>query len=283
MAKVTDLGKLSWNVVRAAGEDLVAGDLSVEEGEFRFRPGKGHTSAPAAWTFHSALASVTEMAIIERTLQNLPLTLERGIRVRTLDGSQATFYLVGRARDRAEVVVAGVRELVDSARGSSESETPRPSIYADHAEHAPLGGSASVFRSLRRYSWLGGLLGIVVFTPELVTALSESSGEPSLVRAWVLVYPGNFIAFGVHTFAGRFIESSNHPLLAVLPICLYLVGTSILAILLYAFYVVSTGAALAPLMFGLPAALYMAVALTPDRRRAWREARDNDKAAAALL
>ena len=282
MTKVAGLGELTWNVVRAAGEDVVAGDLRIEDGELRFRPGNGNASAPADWSFSSALAEIADIETVERTLQNFPMSLERGIRVRAIDGSQASFYVVGRARDRADVVVAGIRELVKSARGPGDAETPQPATYTDRAEDAPLGGSASAMRNLRRYNWLFGFLAVIVFTPELVAALREDSGEPSFARAWVLVHPGNFIAFGLHLLAGRFITSRNHPLLAVLPISLYFVGTSILAIVLYAFYVVPTGAVLAPLVFGIPAAIFMVVTLAPRHRRAWREARDNDKAAAAV-
>jgi hypothetical protein len=282
MTKVTDLGELSWHVVRVAGEDSVGGDLSVEEGELRFRPGKWQGSASAAWTFSSPLAGIAEITTVERTLHHLPWSIERGIRVRTVDGSQATFYLVGRARDRADVVVAGVVELVKSASGPSETIATRPATAVDLAEHTPLGGSASAFRSFRRYSWLFGLFGIVVFTPELVATLRDAPDGLGFGHAWVLVYPGNFIAIGIYMVIDRFVSFRNHPLLAVLPLSLYLVGTSILALILYAFYVVPTSAALAPLLFGIPAAIVAAVTLSPTRRRAWREARDNDQAAALL-
>ena len=282
MTTVKDLGELSWNVVRVAGDDAVGGALSVEEGELRFRPGKGQRSAPAAWTFNSALPDVAEITTVERTLHHLPWSVEHGIRIRTLDGSQATFYLLGRASDRADVVVAGVFELVKSASGHTEADSPRPATFVDRAEQAAAGESAGSFPNLRRYSWLVGLFGIALFTPELVATLRDAPDELGLGRAWVLVYPGNFIAIGIWMVVGRFMTSRNHPLLAVLPLCLYLVGTSILALVIYAFYVVPASAALAPLLFGIPAALVAAVTLSPTRRRAWREARDNDRAAALL-
>jgi hypothetical protein len=277
---MTEFGALTWNVLRVAGEDIVGGELAVEEGHIRFRPGKGHGSAPAAWSFTTELSGIADVATVERTLKNQPFSLERGIRIRTVEGYEATFYLVGRARDRADVVVAGLLELVKSSRGRIEDTTSSRTTYVDDAELTPLGGSTSALRKFRSYSWLFGLFGIVVFTPELVTALRDSSEASGLARAWVLIHPGIFIAICIHLFASRFITSRNHPVLAVLPIGLYLVGSSILALVTYSFYVIPTGAALAPLMFGIPAAIVMVTALSPSRRRAWREARDNDRAAA---
>ena len=276
MTDVTEIGAMSWKVARVAGEDVVSGELSIEGGKLRFRPGRGHGSAPAAWTFDSELAAIAYVTTVERTLQN-PITLERGIRIRTFNGSQATFYLLGRARDRADVVVAGLRELARSSRESTGAITPRETTYVDEAERAPLGGSTSALRKFQSYSWLIGLVGIAVFAPELVADLRESSGDSGLARAWVLIHPGIFIAINIWMVAGRFITARNHPLLAVVPISLYLVGASILALVTYAFYAIPASAALAPLMFGIPAAIVMAITLSPSRRNAWREARDNDK------
>ena len=277
MAEVTDIGALSWKVVRVAGEDVVGGDLSIEEGELRFRPGRGHGSAPAAWPFKSELTAIADVTTVERTLQNLPFSLERGIRIRTLNGSQAAFYLLGCARDRADVVVAGLRELAKSSRGFIGAISPGQTTYVDEAGRAPLGGSTSALRKFQSYAWLFGLFGIAIFTPELVAALRETSGDSGLTRAWALIHPGNFIAISIWMVAGRFITARNHPLLAMLPISLYLVGSSILALVIYAFFAIPTSAALAPFIFGIPAAIFMAVTLSPNRRRAWREARDNDK------
>jgi hypothetical protein len=95
----------------------------------------------------------------------------------------------------------------------------------------------------------------------------------------VLIHPGIFIAICIVMVASRFITARNHPLLAVVPICAYLVGASILALVIYSQYVIPTSAALAPLMFGIPAAVVLVVTLSPSRLRAWREARNNDRAA----
>ena len=277
---MTEIGALSWKVARVAGKDVVSGELSIEVDELRFRPGKGHASAPAAWLFDSNLTAIADVTTVERTLQDLPFSLERGIRIRTVSGSQATFYLLGAARNRADVVVSGLSELVRSSRGPDRATMPGPTTYVDEAERAPLGGSTSAMRKFHSYSWLFGLFGIAIFTPELIVEFRETSGDPGLYRAWVLIHPGIFIAIALWMVASRFITARNHPLLATLPISLYLVGTSILALVIFTFYVIPIGAALAPLMFGIPAAIVTALTLAPSRRKAWREARDNDKAAA---
>ena len=278
MTEVATLGQLSWNVARVgrSGEDVVGGELAVEGSDLWFRPKKN--SEPAVWRFHSALAGITGVTTVEPTLQKQPWSLERGIRVRTSAGSQATFYLTGRAKDRADVVVAGLSELVRSNRGPSESMTPR--TWVDHAENVPVDGSTNAMRKFRRYSWVIGVLGVVFYTSELMTRLGEA--ESSIDRLWVLIYPGTFLAICLHWAVGRLVNINlrNHPLLAVLPIALYLAGVSILALVIYAFYAIPTGAALAPLLFGVPAAIIAAMVLSPDRRRAWREARDNDARAA---
>jgi len=278
MTEVTTLGQLSWNVARIgrSGEDVVGGELAVEGHELWFRPKKN--SEPAVWRFRSALAEISDVTTVERTLEKHPWSLERGIRVRTSTGSQATFYLMGRAKDRADVVVAGISELVKSSQGPSESTTP--TSFVDHAENAPVDGSTDAMRKFRRYSWVIGVLGLVFYTSELISRLGEADSR--IERLWMLIYPGTFLAICVHWALGRFVKinSRNHPLLAILPITLYLVGVSILALAIYAFYVIPTGAALAPLLVGVPAAILMTSALSPDRRRAWREARDNDARAA---
>lgn len=274
MSEVATLGQLSWNVARIgrSGEDVVGGELAVEGHELWFRPKKD--SEPAVWRFQSALAEISDVTTVERTLEKHPWSLERGIRIRTSKGSQATFYLMGRAKDRADVVVAGISELVNSSQGPSESTTP--TSFVDHAENAPVDGSTSAMRKFRRYSWVIGVIGLVFYTPELISRLGEA--DSTVDRLWVLIYPGSFLAICLHMSLGRLvnINSRNHPLVAVLPITLYLVGVSILALAIYAFYVIPTGAALAPLLFGVPAAILMALVLSADRRRAWREARDND-------
>ena len=278
MTEVATLGQLSWNVARVgrSGEDVLGGELAVEGRELQFRPKK--KSEAAEWRFYSALAKITDVTTVEPTLEKQPWSLERGIRIRTSTGSQATFYLTGRAKDRADVVVAGLSELVRSNRGPSESMTPRN--WVDHAENAPVDGSTKAMRKFRRYSWVIGVLGVVFYTSELMTRLGEA--ESSLDRLWVLIYPGMLLATCLHFAVGRFVNINlrNHPLLAVLPITFYLVGVSILALTIYAFYAIPTSAALAPLLVGVPAGILMASVLSPDRRRAWREARDNDARAA---
>ena len=278
MIEVTTPGQLSWNVARVgrSGEDVVGGELAVEGHELWFRPKKN--SEPAVWRFHSALAGITDVTTVEPTLEKQPWSLQPGIRIRTTTGSQATFYLMGRAKDRADVVVAGLSELVKSSSGPSEFTTPTK--FADPAENAPTDGSTSAMRKFRSYSWVIGVLGLVFYTPELITRLGEA--DSSIDRLWVFIYPGMFLATCLHFAVGRFVNVNlrNHPLLAVLPITLYLVGVSILALAIYAFYAIPTSAALAPLLVGVPAAILMAMALSPDRRRAWREARDNDARAA---
>ena len=278
MTEVTTLGQLSWNVARVgrSGEDVVGGELAVEGHELRFRPKKESESAD--WRFYSALAAISDVTTVEPTLQKQPWSLQRGIRVRTTSGSQATFYLTGRAKDRADVVVAGLSELVKSSSGRSESTTP--TTFVDHAENAPVDASTNAMRKFRSFSWVIGVLGLIFYTPELITRLGEA--DSSVDRLWLLIYPGVFLATCLHIAAGRFVNVNlrNHPLLAVLPITLYLVGVSILALTIYAFYAIPTSAALAPLLVGVPAAILMASVLSPDRRRAWREARNNDARAA---
>jgi hypothetical protein len=185
---------------------------------------------------------------------------------------------MGRAKDRADVVVAGLSELVKSNHGPSESTMP--TNFVDHAENALIDRSTNAMRKFRSFSWVIGVLGLIFYTPELITRLGEA--DSSIDRLWVLIYPGTFLAICLHMALGRLVNINlrNHPLLAVLPITLYLVGVSILALAIYAFYVIPTGAALAPLLFGIPAAILMASVLSPRRRRAWREARDNDARAA---
>jgi len=257
-------------------EDVVGGELAVEGSELWFRPKKN--SEAAVWRFHSALADIVDVTTIELTLENWPWSLERGIRIRTSTGSQATFYLMGRAKDRADVVVAGISELVKSSKGPSAATTP--TSFMDDAENAPADGPTNPMRFVRRFSWVIGVLGLISLTPELVTRLEDSS--TTVERVWLLVHPGIFMAVCIHMIVGRLVNitSRNHPLLAVLPITLYLVGASILSLVIYSFYVIPTGAALAPLMFGIPAGILMATVLSPGRRRAWREARDNDVRAA---
>ena len=278
MTKVATLGQLSWNVVRVGltGEDAVGGELAVEGDELWFRPKRDSESAE--WRFYSALAAISDVTTVEPTLQKQPLSLQRGIRVRTTSGSQATFYLTGRARDRADVVVAGLSELVKSSSGQRESSTPTK--FVDHAENVPVDGSTNAMRKFRSFSWVIGVLGLIFYTPELITRLGEA--DSSVDRLWLLIYPGTFLAVCLHMAVGRFVNINlrNHPLLAVLPITLYLVGVSILALAIYAFYAIPTRAALAPLLVGVPAGILMASVLSPDRRRAWREARDNDARAA---
>lgn len=278
MTDVTTLGQLSWNVARVgrSGEDAVAGELVVEGRELWFRPKKN--SGVTDWRFRSALADIVDVTTIELTLENWPWSLERGIRVRTSKGSQATFYLTGRAKDRADVVVAGISELVKSSQVPTES--PSPTNFVDHAANAPADGSTNPMPLVRRFSWVIGVLGLISLTPELVTRLGDSS--TTIERVWLLVHPGIFLAVCIHMIVGRLVNitSRNHPLLAVLPITLYLVGASILSLVIYSFYVIPTGAALAPLMFGIPAGILLATVLSPGRRRAWREARDNDVRAA---
>jgi len=276
MTEVTTLGQPSWNVARVAAsqDDGAAGELSVEGQELWFRP----KSEPAEWTFHAPMAEISDVTTIEPTLEKLPWSLERGIRVRTSTGSQATFYLMGRAKDRADVVVAGISELVKSSQVPSEATTP--TNFVDEAETAPLNGSTKAMRVFLRYSWVFGLLGLAFLIPELLTRLGDSS--TTIERVWLLIHPGIFIAICTELTVGRFVDIArrNHPVLAVLPFTLYLVGASILALVIYAFYVIPISAALAPLFFAVPAAFVMVTVLSPDRRRSWRTARDNDARAA---
>jgi len=276
MTGVTTMGQLSWNVARVAGsrEDVATGELAVEGNELRFLP----KSESAAWGFRSELAKISEVTTIEPTLKNSPWSLEQGIRVRTSTGSQATFYLMGRARDRADAVVAGISELVKSSQGPNEATTP--TNFVDGAENAPVNGSTKFVRTLLRFSWLFGVLGLAFLIPELLTRLGDSS--TTIERVWLLIHPGIFIAICIELTVGRFVDIArrNHPVLAVLPFTLYLVGASILALVIYAFYVIPISAALAPLFFAVPAAFAMVTVLSPDRRRSWRKARDNDARAA---
>ena len=272
---VTGFADMSWKAIRVAGDDAVEGELGLDAGSMTFQPGTGFRSAAPEWTFTCELTELDEVRATEPTLRHWPHSLDRGIRVRSADGSQATFYLGGRrASNRVDTIVAGIKELALHAASPSEARTV---VYVDRAEGAQVGESASIQRGLQRYSWLAGLLCIAVFGPELVSDFN--TGRSAAERAWVLVYPGNFVAIGIWQAAGVFVKGRNHPLLATLPVCLYLVGSALLALTIYAFYEISTAAALVPLLFGVPAALVAVVTLLPRRLRAWREARDNDRAA----
>ncbi|MDQ3157104.1 MAG: hypothetical protein M3Q98_10330 [Actinomycetota bacterium] len=268
-------GELSWGVARVAGEEAVGGKLRIDRGHLRFRPGKWQTPDPEAWSFEPSLAEISDVDFVERTLRGAGwAAFHRGLRIRTGDGSEATFYLSGRARHKLDEVVPNLRKLVTLDGGLSDPVPGMPTVkYADSAENATLSKSSEFSGWLRRYSWWIAAFGLAtIWIPDLVRGLREGAG------LWVLVYPGVFIAVAINMIAGRFVNVTirNHPFVAILPVTSYLVGVSILALVLVPLYRLPISAGLAPLLFGIPAAGMAAIFLSPGQRRTWREARDND-------
>lgn len=145
--------------------------------------------------------------------------------------------------------------------------------HTDAAAGARVSKSAEFTHWLQRNSWW--ILAIWL-TAVLIPDLVRGEGRPWL---WVFIYPGVFIALSLEPIIGRFanITLRNHPFVAVLPLTSYLVGTSILGFVLVETDGYPMRAALATLLFGIPAAGIAALVLSPGKRRAWREARDNDK------
>lgn len=261
-------------MVRVAGEDRIVGTLCVERDELQFRPGRRQAPGSGAWFFEFTFAGIIDVEIVERTLQELPWSLERGLRVRAVDGQEATFYLCGRGKGKADVVVRGLRTLVKHGGGLADAvPSTQPLTCVDAAANAPQTKSSEFSRWLQRHSWWIMAVALAFWIPELVTGLREGAG------LLVLVYPGVWIAFSIHVIVGRFVHvtTRNHPLLAVLPLSSYLVGVSILAFVLVPFDGAPLSVAVVTLIFGIPAAAIAAMWLSPDTHRAWRKARENDE------
>jgi len=86
--------------------------LAIDADSLRFRPGKGQTPDSEAWTFASGLAEVSVIDVLERTLQGPPLAVyHRGLRIRTVEGSEATIYLSGLRQDHLGEVISQLRAL----------------------------------------------------------------------------------------------------------------------------------------------------------------------------